>query len=398
MKKLISLILSLSLALSLSVSALAATGSSFSDVPMSHWAYQYVERAADEGWVAGVGGGKFNPDGQVTGAQWYTMVARAFYGDQIPDKADSGKWYSDKWYGPYMQVGVDNMFDAYFAADIDASVAERPMTRTEMACVVTEVMDQMGVEVPQDTFYAVADTIPDLDKIPVTSSAYTAVVRCYAMGIIGGVDKAGTFNGDGLMNRAQAAVVLGRMADLVDNGGKIPDAPEQPTEPTKPTEPEQPSEPTEPTKPATPSDVPTEQEVYNAIIALKAQYPDGTPWGDDKLYQIWSPISTGELYPINCRGCAAFVQMCQDAAFGDGGTGKFAKVTHYDSFDSIRVGDNVGYDTDYGTAHAVVVLEKKPNSIIVAEGNNAGKVLWGREITRDFLESHNVRLSTRYPA
>ena len=392
MKKLISLILSLSLALSLSVSALAATGSSFSDVPMSHWAYQYVEHAADEGWVAGVGGGKFNPDGQVTGAQWYTMVARVFYGDQIPDKADTGKWYSDKWYGPYMQVGVDNMFDAYFAADIDAAVAERPMTRTEMACVVTEVMDQMGVEVPQDTFYAVADTIPDLDKIPVTSSAYTAVVRCYAMGIIGGVDKAGTFNGDGLMNRAQAAVVLGRMADLVDNGGKIPDAPEQPTETTKPTEPEQPSEPT---KPATPSDVPTEQEVYNAIIALKAQYPDGTPWGDDKLYQIWAPISTGELYPINCYGCAAFTQMCQDAAFGDAGTGKFAKVTHYDSFDDIRVGDIVRYD-----GHEVIVLKKKPNSIIVAEGNFNNAVYWGREIFKsENLESYkDFSISSRYPA
>lgn len=80
----------------------------------------------------------------------------------------------------------------------------------------------MGVEVPQDTFYAVAKNIPDLDKIPVTSSAYTAVVRCYAMGIIGGVDKAGTFNGDGLMNRAQAAVVLGRMADLVDQRWQDP--------------------------------------------------------------------------------------------------------------------------------------------------------------------------------
>lgn len=136
MKKLLSLLLSLTVIMSLSVPAFAA-GPSFLDVSQSHWAYQYVERAADEGWVAGVGGGKFNPDGQVTGAQWYTMVARAFYGDQIPDKADAGKWYSDKWYGPYMQVGVDNMFDAYFAADIDAAVAERPMTRTEMACVVT---------------------------------------------------------------------------------------------------------------------------------------------------------------------------------------------------------------------------------------------------------------------
>lgn len=381
MKKLISLILSLSLALSLSVSALAATGSSFSDVPMSHWAYQYVERAADEGWVAGIGNGKFNPNGDVTGAEWYTMVTRAFYGDQIPDKADAGKWYSNKWYGPYMQVGVDNMFDAYFAADIDAAVAERPMTRTEMACVVTEVMDQMGVEVPQDTFYAVADTIPDLDKIPVTSSAYTAVVRCYAMGIIAGVDKAGTFNGDGLMNRAQAAVVLGRMADLVDNGGKIPDAPEQPTEPTKPTEPTRPEAPGYEVVPG-----PTEEEAYNRLIALKADYPEGMRWTNDNRY------------PDNeygSRGCAAFVLICQDTVFGDDLMGH-----RIYSFDELQVGDSVriGTKTTPGGYHSVIVLEKKDNSIIVVEGNYNSTIHWGREITRDSLENEGFDAYTYYNA
>ena len=49
MRKLISLLLCMVLALSLSVSAFASTGSSFSDVPQNHWAYQYVERAANEG-------------------------------------------------------------------------------------------------------------------------------------------------------------------------------------------------------------------------------------------------------------------------------------------------------------------------------------------------------------
>lgn len=369
------------------VVALAVTfaAPTFSDVPMSHWAYQYVERAADEGWVAGIGNGKFNPNGDVTGAEWYTMVARAFYGDQIPDKADAGKWYSNKWYATYMQVGVDNMFDAYFAADIDAAVAERPMTRTEMACVVTEVMDQMGVEVPQDAFYAVADTIPDLDKIPVTSSAYTAVVRCYAMGIIGGVDKAGTFNGDGLMNRAQAAVVLGRMADLVDNGGKIPDAPEQPTEPTKPTEPTRPEAPGYEVVPG-----PTEEEAYNRLIALKADYPEGMTWTNDNYWYNSKGIKSG-------AGCVAFAAICQDAVFGDR-TGLMGHSV--ESFDDLRVGDAVRYGTNevIGGTHSVVVLEKKADSIIVTEGNYNWTIHWGREITRDELETAGFTAKTYYDA
>lgn len=398
MKKLVSLGVSLVLALSLSVPAFAA-GPSFSDVPTSHWAYSYVEGAADKGWVTGIGGGKFNPDGKVTGAEWYTMVARALYADQIPDKADSGKWYSDKWYGPYMQVGIDNGFDDYFDVDINESIAERPLTRTEMACVVMQVISQLSDDLyvqSSKIFYDTVKKIPDLNEIPVESSAYTAVVHTYTMGIITGVDSKGTFNGDGLMSRAQAAVALGRMDDLL-KAGKLPDASEQPAETTKPVQPTEPSKPSEPSV-STPSDVPTEEEVYNAILALKAQYPDGMTWTNDNVYKIPGLLSTGELHYTLNRGCAAFTLMCQDAAFGptDWVNGTKFKPRSHEVFDDIRVGDIVRYDNSSG-GHEVIVLEKKDDSIIVAEGNYSGRVHWGREITRDFLEANDFFVSTRYP-
>lgn len=96
MKKIVSLILLLAMILSLSVSALAADTSSFDDVSQSNWAYQYVEQAAKEGWVGGVGDNQFNPDGKVTGAEWYTMVIRAFFADKIPEVVPAGQWYSEK--------------------------------------------------------------------------------------------------------------------------------------------------------------------------------------------------------------------------------------------------------------------------------------------------------------
>ena len=96
MKKIVSLILLLAMILSLSVSALAADTSSFDDVSQSNWAYQYVERAAKEGWVGGVGDNQFNPDGKVTSAEWYTMVIRAFFADKIPEVVPAGQWFSEK--------------------------------------------------------------------------------------------------------------------------------------------------------------------------------------------------------------------------------------------------------------------------------------------------------------
>ena len=74
-----------------SVPALAA-GLEFSDVPVTHWAYNYIETAADNGWVNGVGDGKYDPNGEVTGAEWVTMVMRAFYADDIELLQSGDRW------------------------------------------------------------------------------------------------------------------------------------------------------------------------------------------------------------------------------------------------------------------------------------------------------------------
>jgi hypothetical protein len=48
--------------------------SSFTDVATSHWANPFIEYAVEKGIVNGVGGGRFNPEGPVTGAQIAKML------------------------------------------------------------------------------------------------------------------------------------------------------------------------------------------------------------------------------------------------------------------------------------------------------------------------------------
>ena len=74
-KKIVSLTLAATMALSMLVSAHAASPT-FTDVPASHWAYSFIEQAAADGIVAGVGDGKFNPGGTVSNAEFGTMAAR----------------------------------------------------------------------------------------------------------------------------------------------------------------------------------------------------------------------------------------------------------------------------------------------------------------------------------
>ena len=52
---------------------------SFSDVPESHWAYKYVEHAAQEGVVKGYPDGTYGPDVSVNRAQMAVFIARAMW-------------------------------------------------------------------------------------------------------------------------------------------------------------------------------------------------------------------------------------------------------------------------------------------------------------------------------
>lgn len=150
------------------------------------------------------------------------------------------------------------------------------------------------------------------------------------------------------------------------------------TEPQQATEEEQQPEEVEEETPA-PVEI-SEDEVYATIIALKSEYPEGMTWTNDNLY-------TSEALRINGYGCAGFVLICSDAAFGD------LPATRHTDFDAIRVGDMIRI----GDYHSVVVLEKKADSVIVAEGNYNSSIHWGREITRESLEKEGFYVDTRYP-
>ncbi len=56
----------------------ASTGLIFTDVPIDHWAGDFIEELAAEGITSGCGGGKFCPDGPVTRAEMAVFLTSAF--------------------------------------------------------------------------------------------------------------------------------------------------------------------------------------------------------------------------------------------------------------------------------------------------------------------------------
>lgn len=123
-----------------------------------------------------------------------------------------------------------------------------------------------------------------------------------------------------------------------------------------------------------------ESAVYQAMIALKAQYPEGMRWTNDD-FRAWN----GGIYSGGF-GCAGFAFMLSDAAFG-----KAPARMHYD-FGSVRAGDIVRMN---GDTHSVIILEVRDNSVIVAEGNYNSSIHWGREISKAELAAGD-NVITRY--
>ena len=260
-KRMISLILSLTLLLSLSVPTFAVaptTQPHFTDVPTSHWAYTQIERACSDGVIAGTAGnaanytGVFSPSGTLTEAQFVTIMTRAFFNEEL-EAAKKAVGSNAKWYAAAQKVAEDQHLLTFVQGKMDA-----PITRYDMAAIMTNIMSakefpsRPDVTEIEETYNKIAD----FKSIP--NSYQVSVASVFAMGLIAGTDSKGTFSGASYMNRAQAAIVYGRMKDAFLNAGDGSTT-------TKP-------DTTEPTPTPTPS-TPTGGDGKSSIVGTTSSQP-----------------------------------------------------------------------------------------------------------------------------
>ncbi len=74
------------------VDTITAADAGFVDVPATHWADKFVDYCAEKGIVAGVGNGKFNPDGKLTGFAFAKMLLVAYGADAEKDGLTGAGW------------------------------------------------------------------------------------------------------------------------------------------------------------------------------------------------------------------------------------------------------------------------------------------------------------------
>lgn len=177
--------------------------SGFTDVPRSHWAYNYIMYAAGDGAVNGVGNGLYKPDNDVTGYEFAAIILRGLFPEVLSSTGTNGPWHYQ------IDFAADKMGLWY---GVDGLQKDQPLTRYQMAVMIYNALSSMGVARKTATQHPeVYATIKDWD---IVSSAYEdAVVTCLYYKLLQGVGD-NRFNGTSNVTRAQAATVYCRLRTL----------------------------------------------------------------------------------------------------------------------------------------------------------------------------------------
>ena len=103
-----------------------------------HWGKQQIELLASKNMIAGKGNNMFDPDGQVTRAEFITMVVRKLNLPLSFNKVFNDADYND-WYFGYVNSGAQhNLLPPTFVGNIEGN---KPITREEMAYIVMRTYD-----------------------------------------------------------------------------------------------------------------------------------------------------------------------------------------------------------------------------------------------------------------
>ena len=224
MKRLSACALSLALSVSMILPA-GAAGAAFTDVPQDHWANPYVEAMTQKGVVTGVGNGRFNPDGNLSTAEFAVMLTQAFCPKEVADPEEGAAWWEPylnaAWEAGYLTDTTAGF--SYADGSWDADVVTAPMTRYDMAQAMNNTAVAEKMTLPTDEQREAAQAaIGDFDSIP--EDYESAVVAMYALGYLSGVNANGDFGGESTMTRAQSCVVMSKLLGTeVETTSETPD-------------------------------------------------------------------------------------------------------------------------------------------------------------------------------
>lgn len=338
-----------------------SSSAAFTDVPSNHWAYSYVQKASDNKLVTGIGDGLYGVDNPLKAADFATMVCALLY----PGQADALQGKSSYWWYPYMETAYQKgLLTGTVAAQSRTSSGawyssgpEAELTRYDLAQIIYNAQKLQDWPEPDPNYLLLyMAAIPDWSQIP--KNYQTAVLMAYAGGFLTGMDDKGTFMGNTVMTRGQAAVVLCAMLD----------ASKETTAPTYTNR---------PGKLVNGKDA-NEDNAADAVAALQSEFREYDVWDTQRAYTS-SKLGTAV-------GGQGFAYMISDRVFG---ALPSEKVTN---FNHLKPGDLVYFNSD---GQYAVVTSVSGNTFNYVYCNGFGIISWRGSGRIDNLTSRDA-VYTRY--
>ncbi len=162
---------------------------SFSDVSANHWGASAIDFATSRELFAGTGANEFSPEGKMTRAMIWSVLAR-YEGADIPGGTGS------EWYAGPQQWAMENGIS-------DGTMPNSSMTREQFAAMLYRYVGSPAVSGSIGN-YSDADSI--------SSWAQDAMVWAVQQGLIAGMDD-GTLNPQGTATRTQVAAIFQRFIE-----------------------------------------------------------------------------------------------------------------------------------------------------------------------------------------
>jgi len=166
----------------------------FTDVNPSDWFYTAVNAMADEGLVSGIGNNQFNPNGQITYAEFCQIIAKA-------EGEETGA-INGYWAGKAIKLALDWSYIPNLG-EINVDNYNKPITREIAIAGVYRVARQFLTN--KDNSINML-SIPDI--MQVSEDYRNDILYSYQTGLTRGLDEKGTFYPNKTLTRAEVCQLI----------------------------------------------------------------------------------------------------------------------------------------------------------------------------------------------
>lgn len=172
----------------------------------SHWANEAIKELSARGVVSGYEGNEFRPQKTVSRAEFATMLIKLMKIDGNVEQSDFSDVTQADWY--YKPVMLAKQKGIVSGTGLDSFGPNGEITREQMMVMILRAAKQNNIVIDSSKAKEFNDTSN------ISEYALESIKMASAMGIISG-DENNNFNPKGKATRAEAAIVMKKLLDLM---------------------------------------------------------------------------------------------------------------------------------------------------------------------------------------